>query len=224
MSLTGTLSGAELALVSTLCDQRLNELGSKKSLTLGEAEESFLLHELSGKLATQVPLDNKPDVVILNVGVVPSGSSSSGSIPSELVSTVQGSSNSPTRMNTEFYQDLLDSITLSKDSSMLEVFYYTLGMIEIMEDKPKFEINIYMSDGELAIALLPYAQSIQDAIGREFEIRFEVKKMNILGVNKQTICATVSSEAQVRPVEYFGLEYFQYVQIDLQKDIRRALS
>lgn len=219
MSLTGTLSGAELALVSTLCDQRLNELGSKKSLTLGEAEESFLLHELSGKLATQVPLDNKPDIVILNVGVVPSGS-----ISSELVSTVQGSSNSPTRMNTEFYQDLLDSITLSKDSSMLEVFYYTLGMIEIMEDKPKFEINIYMSDGELAIALLPYAQSIQDAIGREFEIRFEVKKMNLLGVNKQTICATVSSEAQVRPVEYFGLEYFQYVQIDLQKDIRRALS
>lgn len=219
MSLTGTLSGAELALVSTLCDQRLNELGSKKSLTLGEAEESFLLHELSGKLATQVPLDNKPDIVILNVGVVPSKS-----VPSELVSTVQGSSNSPTRMNTEFYQDLLDSITLSKDSSMLEVFYYTLGMIEIMEDKPKFEINIYMSDGELAIALLPYAQSIQDAIGREFEIRFEVKKMNVLGVNKQTICATVSSEAQVRPVEYFGLEYFQYVQIDLQKDIRRALS
>lgn len=219
MSLTGTLSGAELALVSTLCDQRLNELGSKKSLTLGEAEESFLLHELSGKLATQVPLDNKPDIVILNVGVVPSKS-----VPSELVSTVQGSSNSPTRMNTEFYQDLLDSITLSKDSSMLEVFYYTLGMIEIMEDKPKFEINIYMSEGELAIALLPYAQSIQDAIGREFEIRFEVKKMNILGVNKQTICATVSSEAQVRPVEYFGLEYFQYVQIDLQKDIRRALS
>lgn len=219
MSLTGTLSGAELALVSTLCDQRLNELGSKKSLTLGEAEESFLLHELSGKLATQVPLDNKPDIVILNVGVVPSKS-----VPSELVSTVQSSSNSPTRMNTEFYQDLLDSITLSKDSSMLEVFYYTLGMIEIMEDKPKFEINIYMSDGELAIALLPYAQSIQDAIGREFEIRFEVKKMNILGVNKQTICVTVSSEAQVRPVEYFGLEYFKYVQIDLQKDIRRALS
>ena len=219
MSLTGTLSGAELALVSTLCDQRLNELGSKKSLTLGEAEESFLLHELSGKLATQVPLDNKPDIVILNVGVVPSGS-----ISSELVSTVQGSSNSPTRMNTEFYQDLMDSITLSQDSSMLEIFYYTLAMIEIMEDKPKFEINIYMSDGELAIALLPYAQSIQDAIGREFEIRFEVKKMNILGVNKQTICATVSSEAQVRPVEYFGLEYFQYVQIDLQKDIRRALS
>lgn len=219
MSLTGTLSGAELALVSTLCDQRLNELGSKKSLTLGEAEESFLLHELSGKLATQVPLDNKPDIVILNVGVVPSKS-----VPSELVSTVQGSSNSPTRMNTEFYQDLLDSITLSKDSSMLEVFYYTLGMIEIMEDKPKFEINIYMSDGELAIALLPYAQSIQDAIGREFEIRFEVKKMNILGVNKQTICVTVSSEAQVRPVEYFSLEYFKYVQMDLQKDIRRALS
>lgn len=219
MSLTGTLSGAELALVSTLCDQRLNELGSKKSLTLGEAEESFLLHELSGKLATQVPLDNKPDIVILNVGVVPSGS-----ISSELVSTVQGSSNSPTRMNTEFYQDLMGSITLSQDSSMLEIFYYTLAMIEIMEDKPKFEINIYMSDGELAIALLPYAQSIQDAIGREFEIRFEVKKMNILGVNKQTICATVSSEAQVRPVEYFGLEYFQYVQIDLQKDIRRALS
>lgn len=219
MSLTGTLSGAELALVSTLCDQRLSELGSKKSLTLGEAEESFLLHELSGKLATQVPLDNKPDVVILNVGVVPSKS-----IPSELVSTVQGISNSPTRMNTEFYQDLMDSITLSQDSSMLEVFYYTLAMIEIMEDKPKFEINIYMSDGELAIALLPYAQSIQDAIGREFEIRFEVKKMNILGVNKQTICATVSSEAQVRPVEYFSLEYFQYVQMDLQKDIRRALS
>lgn len=219
MSLTGTLSGAELALVSTLCDQRLNELGSKKSLTLGEAEESFLLHELSGKLATQVPLDNKPDIVILNVGVVPSGS-----VSSELVSTVQGSSNSPTRMNTEFYQDLMDSITLSQDSSMLEIFYYTLAMIEIMEDKPKFEINIYMSDGELAIALLPYAQSIQDAIGREFEIRFEVKKMNILGVNKQTICVTVSSEAQVRPVEYFGLEYFKYVQIDLQKDIRRALS
>ena len=219
MSLTGTLSGAELALVSTLCDQRLNELGSKKSLTLGEAEESFLLHELSGKLATQVPLDNKPDIVILNVGVVPSKS-----VPSELVSTVQGSSNNPTRMNTEFYQDLLDSITLSKDSSMLEVFYYTLGMIEIMEDKPKFEINIYMSDGELAIALLPYAQSIQDAIGREFEIRFEVKKMNILGVNKQTICVTVSSEAQVRPVEYCSSNYFNYVQTELQKDIRRALA
>ena len=219
MSLTGTLSGAELALVSTLCDQRLNELGSKKSLTLGEAEESFLLHELSGKLATQVPLDNKPDIVILNVGVVPSKS-----VPSELVSTVQGSSNNPTRMNTEFYQDLLDSITLSKDSSMLEVFYYTLGMIEIMEDKPKFEINIYMSDRELAIALLPYAQSIQDAIGREFEIRFEVKKMNILGVNKQTICVTVSSEAQVRPVEYCGSNYFNYVQTELQKDIRRALA
>lgn len=219
MSLTGTLSGAELALVSTLCDQRLNELGSKKSLTLGEAEESFLLHELSGKLATQVPLDNKPDIVILNVGVVPSGS-----ISSELVSTVQGSSNSPTRMNTEFYQDLMDSITLSQDSSMLEIFYYTLAMIEIMEDKPKFEINIYMSDGELAIALLPYAQSIQDAIGREFEIRFEVKKMNILGVNKQTICVTVSSEAHARPVEYFSLEYFNYVQTELQKDIRRTLA
>lgn len=220
MSLTGTLSGAELALVSTLCDQRLSELGSKKSLTLGEAEESFLLHELSGKLATQVPLDNKPDVVILNVDVV-----SAKSIPSELVSTVQGTYTvGSTRTNIEFYQDLLDSITLSKDSSMLEVFYYTLGMIEIMEDKPKFEINIYMSDGELAIALLPYAQSIQDAIGREFEIRFEVKKMNILGVNKQTICVTVSSEAQVRPVEYFSLEYFKYVQMDLQKDIRRALS
>lgn len=219
MSLTGTLSGAELALVSTLCDQRLSELGSKKSLTLGEAEESFLLHELSGKLATQVPLDNKPDIVILNVGVVPSGS-----ISSELVSTVQGSSNSPTRMNTEFYQDLMDSITLSQDSSMLEIFYYTLAMIEIMEDKPKFEINIYMSDGELAIALLPYAQSIQDAIGREFEIRFEVKKMNILGVNKQTICVTVSSEAHARPVEYFSLEYFNYVQTELQKDIRRTLA
>ena len=178
------------------------------------------MHELSGKLATQVPLDNKPDVVILNVGVVPSKS-----IPSELVSTVQGTYTvGSTRTNIEFYQDLMDSITLSQDSSMLEIFYYTLAMIEIMEDKPKFEINIYMSDGELAIALLPYAQSIQDAIGREFEIRFEVKKMNILGVNKQTICATVSSEAQVRPVEYFGLEYFQYVQIDLQKDIRRALS
>lgn len=219
MSLTGTLSGAELALVSTLCDQRLNELGSKKSLTLGEAEESFLLHELSGKLATQVPLDNKPDVVILNVGVVPSKS-----IPSELVSTVQGSSNSPTRMNTEFYQDLIDSITLSQDSSMLEVFYYTLAMIEIMENKPRFEINTYMSDGELAIALLPYAHSIQDAIGREFEIGFEVKKMNILGVNKQTICVTVSSEAHARPTEYFSLEYFKYVQTDLQKDIRRALA
>lgn len=219
MSLTGTLSGAELALVSTLCDQRLNELGSKKSLTLGEAEESFLLHGLSGKLATQVPLDNKPDIVILNVGVVPSGS-----ISSELVSTVQGSSNSPTRMNTEFYQDLMDSITLSQDSSMLEIFYYTLAMIEIMEDKPKFEINIYMSDGELAIALLPYAQSIQDAIGREFEIRFEVKKMNILGVNKQTICVTVSSEAHARPVEYVSLEYFNYVQTELQKDIRRTLA
>lgn len=219
MSLTGTLSGAELALVSTLCDQRLNELGSKKSLTLGEAEESFLLHELSGKLATQVPLDNKPDVVILNVGVVPSKS-----IPSELVSTVQGSSNSPTRMNTEFYQDLIDSITLSQDSSMLEVFYYTLAMIEVMENKPRFEINTYMSDGELAIALLPYAHSIQDAIGREFEIGFEVKKMNILGVNKQTICVTVSSEAHARPTEYFSLEYFKYVQTDLQKDIRRALA
>lgn len=219
MSLTGTLSGAELALVSTLCDQRLNELGSKKFLTLGEAEESFLLHELSGKLATQVPLDNKPDVVILNVGVVPSKS-----IPSELVSTVQGSSNSPTRMNTEFYQDLIDSITLSQDSSMLEVFYYTLAMIEVMENKPRFEINTYMSDGELAIALLPYAHSIQDAIGREFEIGFEVKKMNILGVNKQTICVTVSSEAHARPTEYFSLEYFKYVQTDLQKDIRRALA
>lgn len=220
MSLTGTLSGAELALVSTLCDQRLNELGSKKSLTLGEAEESFLLHELSGKLATQVPLDNKPDVVILNVDIV-----SAKSIPSELVSTVQGTYTvGSTRTNIEFYQDLMDSITLSQDSSMLEIFYYTLAMIEIMEDKPKFEINIYMSDGELAIALLPYAQSIQDAIGREFEIRFEVKKMNILGVNKQTICVTVSSEAQVRPVEYFSLEYFKYVQMDLQKDIRRALS
>lgn len=220
MSLTGTLSGAELALVSTLCDQRLNELGSKKSLTLGEAEESFLLHELSGKLATQVPLDNKPDVVILNVDIV-----SAKSIPSELVSTVQGTYTvGSTRTNIEFYQDLMDSITLSQDSSMLEIFYYTLAMIEIMEDKPKFEINIYMSDGELAIALLPYAQSIQDAIGREFEIRFEVKKTNILGVNKQTICVTVSSEAQVRPVEYFSLEYFKYVQMDLQKDIRRALS
>ena len=220
MSLTGTLSGAELALVSTLCDQRLNELGSKKSLTLGEAEESFLLHELSGKLATQVPLDNKPDVVILNVGVVPSKS-----IPSELVSTVQGTYTvGSTRTNIEFYQDLMDSITLSQDSSMLEIFYYTLAMIEIMEDKPKFEINIYMSDGELAIALLPYAQSIQDAIGREFEIRFEVKKMNILGVNKQTICVTVSSEAQARPVEYFSLEYFNYVQTELQKDIRRTLA
>ena len=41
MSLTGTLSGAELALVSTLCDQRLNELGSKKSLTLGEQRSLF---------------------------------------------------------------------------------------------------------------------------------------------------------------------------------------
>ncbi len=220
MSLTGTLSGAELALVSTLCDQRLNELGSKKSLTLGEAEESFLLHELSGKLATQVPLDNKPDVVILNVGVVPSKS-----IPSELVSTVQGTYTvGSTRTNIEFYQDLMDSITLSQDSSMLEIFYYTLAMIEIMEDKPKFEINIYMSDGELAIALLPYAQSIQDAIGREFEIRFEVKKMNILGVNKQTICVTVSSEAHARPVEYVSLEYFNYVQTELQKDIRRTLA
>lgn len=219
MSLTGTLSGAELALVSTLCDQRLNELGSKKSLTLGEAEESFLLHELSGKLATQVPLDNKPDVVILNVGVVPSGS-----IESELVSTVQGSLNSRTRMNTEFYQDLLDSITLSQDSSMLEVFYYTLGMIEIMEDKPKFELNIYMSDEELAIALLPHAQSIQDAIGREFELQFEVRKSNVLGVNRQSICVTVSSEAHAMPVEYCGSNYFNYVQTELQKDIRRALA
>lgn len=220
MSLTGTLSGAELALVSTLCDQRLNELGSKKSLTLGEAEESFLLHELSGKLATQVPLDNKPDVVILNVGIV-----SAKSIPSELVSTVQGTYTvGSTRTNIEFYQDLMDSITLSQDSSMLEIFYYTLAMIEIMEDKPKFEINTYMSDGELAIALLPYAQSIQDAIGREFEIGFEVKKRNILGVNKQTICVTVSSEAHARPVEYVSLEYFNYVQTELQKDIRRTLA
>lgn len=220
MSLTGTLSGAELALVSTLCDQRLSELGSKKSLTLGEAEESFLLHELSGKLATQVPLDNKPDVVILNVDVV-----SAKSIPSELVSTVQGTYTvGSTRTNIEFYQDLMDSITLSQDSSMLEIFYYTLAMIEIMEDKPKFEINTYMSDGELAIALLPYAQSIQDAIGREFEIGFEVKKRNILGVNKQTICVTVSSEAHARPVEYFSLEYFNYVQTELQKDIRRTLA
>lgn len=220
MSLTGTLSGAELALVSTLCDQRLNELGSKKSLTLGEAEESFLLHELSGKLATQVPLDNKPDVVILNVDIV-----SAKSIPSELVSTVQGTYTvGSTRTNIEFYQDLMDSITLSQDSSMLEIFYYTLAMIEIMEDKPKFEINTYMSDGELAIALLPYAQSIQDAIGREFEIGFEVKKRNILGVNKQTICVTVSSEAHARPVEYVSLEYFNYVQTELQKDIRRTLA
>lgn len=220
MSLTGTLSGAELALVSTLCDQRLSELGSKKSLTLGEAEESFLLHELSGKLATQVPLDNKPDVVILNVGIV-----SAKSIPSELVSTVQGTYTvGSTRTNIEFYQDLMDSITLSQDSSMLEIFYYTLAMIEIMEDKPKFEINTYMSDGELAIALLPYAQSIQDAIGREFEIGFEVKKRNILGVNKQTICVTVSSEAHARPVEYVSLEYFNYVQTELQKDIRRTLA
>lgn len=220
MSLTGTLSGAELALVSTLCDQRLSELGSKKSLTLGEAEESFLLHELSGKLATQVPLDNKPDVVILNVDVV-----SAKSIPSELVSTVQGTYTvGSTRTNIEFYQDLMDSITLSQDSSMLEIFYYTLALIEIMEDKPKFEINTYMSDGELAIALLPYAQSIQDAIGREFEIGFEVKKRNILGVNKQTICVTVSSEAHARPVEYFSLEYFNYVQTELQKDIRRTLA
>lgn len=220
MSLTGTLSGAELALVSTLCDQRLSELGSKKSLTLGEAEESFLLHELSGKLATQVPLDNKPDVVILNVDVV-----SAKSIPSELVSTVQGTYTvGSTRTNIEFYQDLMDSITLSQDSSMLEIFYYTLAMIEIMEDKPKFEIKTYMSDGELAIALLPYAQSIQDAIGREFEIGFEVKKRNILGVNKQTICVTVSSEAHARPVEYVSLEYFNYVQTELQKDIRRTLA
>lgn len=220
MSLTGTLSGAELALVSTLCDQRLSELGSKKSLTLGEAEESFLLHELSGKLATQVPLDNKPDVVILNVDVV-----SAKSIPSELVSTVQGTYTvGSTRTNIEFYQDLMDSITLSQDSSMLEIFYYTLALIEIMEDKPKFEINTYMSDGELAIALLPYAQSIQDAIGREFEIGFEVKKRNILGVDKQTICVTVSSEAHARPVEYFSLEYFNYVQTELQKDIRRTLA
>lgn len=220
MSLTGTLSGAELALVSTLCDQRLSELGSKKSLTLGEAEESFLLHELSGKLATQVPLDNKPDVVILNVDVV-----SAKSIPSELVSTVQGTYTvGSTRTNIEFYQDLMDSITLSQDSSMLEIFYYTLAMVETMEDKPKFEINTYMSDGELAIALLPYAQSIQDAIGREFEIGFEVKKRNILGVNKQTICVTVSSEAHARPVEYFSLEYFNYVQTELQKDIRRTLA
>lgn len=73
MSPIGTLSTTEQAMLSALCDTRLQELLALQELTIGQSEESRLLYELSVKLSTHVPATRTPDIVVINAQDISTG-------------------------------------------------------------------------------------------------------------------------------------------------------
>lgn len=86
MSLTGTLSNTEQAMLSNLCDLRLQALLEKAELTAGESEESQLLSELSLKLAMHLPVQRAVDVVVVNAREITAGTFTGKPVtPAELV-------------------------------------------------------------------------------------------------------------------------------------------